>query len=233
MTKADYGRGLMAFWADIDSDYLLRYQQWHNCEHVPERVSTPGFRRGRRYRGLSGAAHFLMMYETDSPAVLASAPYMAKLDAPTPWTREALTRFRNPHRGIYSLAQAAGAEGAFCAPWLTALRFNLTGGAGPDEAGAWLAAMAAQPGVGRVQLWQADVATSGITTRERGIYGGTGPGEHLLLLVEADIPHAGQGDVLAAGDAAAPAFAARREEGLGHYWLEIYHHARDISGGAA
>lgn len=233
MMKADYGNGLMAFWADIDDDYVLRYQQWHNCEHVPERVSTPGFRRGRRYRDISGAPHFLMMYETESPATLGSAPYLAKLNSPTPWTKEALTHFRNPSRGIYALADSAGEEGAFCAVWLTALRFNLAQEAGAAAARDWLAAMAAQPGIGRVQLWRADVATSGIATSERKIYGGSAPGDHLLLLIEAERPHDAQGDVLGVADAAAPAFAARQGETIGCYWLELYHHSQEALGGVA
>lgn len=233
MAKADYGTGLMAFWSDIDDDYLLRYQQWHNCEHVPERVSTPGFLRGRRYRDVSCAPHFLMMYETESPATLGSEPYLAKLNNPTPWTKEALVHFRNPARGIYSLADTAGEEGEFCAGWLTSLRFNLAGDVGPDEARRWLEAMASRPAIGRVQLWRADVATSGIVTSERRIYGGSAAGDHLLLLVEAERPHDEQGDVLGAADAAVPALAARRDEILGRYWLEIYHHSQEARGDAA
>ncbi|PZQ45545.1 MAG: hypothetical protein DI556_22560 [Rhodovulum sulfidophilum] len=232
LTKPDYGTGLMAFWAEIDDEYLMRYQQWHNCEHVPERVSTPGFRRGRRYRCVSGAPHFLMIYETESPATLASAPYLAKLDAPTPWTREALTHFRDPARGIYALVEAAGEEGAFCAAWLTALRFEPTAEVAPGDMRAWLAAMAARPGVGRVQLWRADLAASGIVTSERRIYGGAAAGDHLLLLIEAETPGDAEGAVLAAGDAAVPALAAREAEIVGRYWLELYHHSPELAGHA-
>ena len=42
----DEPAGLMAFWADIDRDYESRFLEWHNCEHMPERVSVPGFREG-------------------------------------------------------------------------------------------------------------------------------------------------------------------------------------------
>lgn len=233
MTELDYGTGLMAFWSDIDDAYLMRYQQWHNCEHVPERVSTPGFRRGRRYRCASGIGHFLMMYETESPATLASEAYMAKLNAPTAWTKEALTHFQNPVRGIYSIAAQAGEEGQFCATWLTSLRFTLDGEARPEAVADWLDAMAARPGIGRVQLWRADVATSGIVTSERKIYGGSAAGDHLLLLIESMQPHEQQGDVLAAGDAAAPTLAARADAVLGRYWLELYHHSQDIYGSKA
>ena len=54
MTHAEPA-GLMAFWADIDTDYEMRFLEWHNCEHMPERVSVPGFCEGRRYRGIDYA----------------------------------------------------------------------------------------------------------------------------------------------------------------------------------
>ena len=67
-----HDNGLMAFWSDIDPDYVLQYQQWHNCEHIPERVTSPGFRRGCRYRAMDNRPHFLMFYETDTPNALAT-----------------------------------------------------------------------------------------------------------------------------------------------------------------
>ncbi|MQB08036.1 hypothetical protein DXT91_28790 [Agrobacterium tumefaciens] len=233
MTMPDYGTGLMAFWSDIDDDYLMRYQQWHNCEHMPERVSTPGFRRGRRFRCVTGAPHFLMMYETQSPATLASDSYMAKLNKPTQWTNEALTHFRNPYRGIYSKADQVGEEGAFCATWITSLRFTLREQTGEETMRDWLSAIASQSDIGRVQLWRADVATSAINTSERKIYGGPAAGDHLLLLIESMQPQQGGKAVLIAGGAAAPPSVSRADEVLGQYWLELYHHSQDIYGDAA
>lgn len=214
--------GLMAFWSDIDDDYVLRYQEWHNCEHVPERVAIPGFLRGRRYRDGSGAAHFLMMYETAATSVLSSDAYLAALNAPTDWTREALTHFRNPVRNIYSLLAGAGAPGAFCAPWLTALRFNA-----PDVEAAqgWVAAIASADGIDRAQLWAVDEAVSGIQTSERKIYGG-GPGEQqYLLLIEATCPGATTETALQAADRATPGMTSRTDVIPGQYWLEIFHEA--------
>lgn len=228
--KPEYGSGLMAFWADVEEAHVLFYQQWHNCEHIPERVSIPGFLRGRRYRDIGGAPHFLMMYETRDPSVLASDAYLARLNQPTEWTRKALSHFRNPSRGIYSLAESAGEEGPFCAGWLTTLRFSLDGGADSAQVRRWLSAMSAQPHIGRVQLWQADVAVSGIQTSERGIYGGSAPGDHLLLIIEASEPHAAQSDPLAAGDASVPELARRSHEMRGCYFLEIFHHSPAFSG---
>ena len=52
MTRSE---GLMVFWARIEPQNWLEYQQWHNCQHIPERVSIEGFHAGRRYRSAAGA----------------------------------------------------------------------------------------------------------------------------------------------------------------------------------
>ncbi|MBI5128615.1 MAG: hypothetical protein HZA66_04190 [Rhodopseudomonas palustris] len=215
------GVGLMAFWADIDPDYVLRYQQWHNCEHIPERVSIPGFREGRRYRTISDAPHFLMFYETDATSVLASAAYMAALNTPTDWTREALTHFRNPVRSIYTRLAAAGQAGPFTSPYVVSLRFDLPEGGEDDYAGAWIAAVGQSHGVSRARLWRADAAVSNIATSERKIYGG-GPGKQAYLaLIELELPPDQLPDPVAAGDAACA--VRRADEERGSYWLEIAH----------
>ncbi len=223
MTGVADATGLMAFWSDIDADYVLRFQEWHNCEHIPERVSIPGFLRGRRYRAEDGSPHFLMMYETQTPEVLSSDAYLAALNAPTEWTREALTHFRQPTRNIYRRLGATGVEGGFCAPWLTALRFNREGGMATSLVPGWLDAIAMAPEIGRVGLWAVDEAVSGIQTSERKIYGG-GPGEQqFLLLIETRTPHDVWREALSAADAAVPPAAERQHASFGRYWLEMFH----------
>ena len=223
--RVDDATGLMAFWSDIDADYLMRFQQWHNCEHVPERVSIPGFLRGRRYRAEDGQPHFLMMYETETPQVLSSEAYLAALNAPSDWTREALTHFRNPSRNIYFKTASAGQHGRFCAAWMTALRFNWNTPLCDEPCGAWLSAMASDDEVGRAQLWAVDEETSGIKTTERRIYGG-GPGaqQYLLLLEAAGAWPLGD-DILAKADDRVPQAGERCHEISARYWLEIFHEA--------
>jgi len=184
MTEAT---GMMAFWLDIEADYRMEFCRWHNCEHITERVGIPGFLGGRRYRGNGDAATFLVTYETETPGVLASDAYLARLNDPTPWTREALAQFRNPARNIYRLIDAAGDKPAVAAPYLATIRFNL---AGDDYTviaryrDKVLPALAAGADVARARLWQIDPEVSGMETAERRIYGG-GPGEQrYLLLVE-------------------------------------------------
>ncbi len=180
--------GLMAFWARIDAAYLDRFRQWHNSEHMPERVSIPGFLAGQRYLGHGTNDFFLMMYETRDPAVLAGADYLARLNAPTEWTRETLPHFREPVRNIYRRIVARGASDLFAAPCLVSVRFNADALDGKLVEG-----LAALPGVARTRLYEIDSDISGIQTSERKIYGG-GPGaQRYLLLVECAIGAGNEG----------------------------------------
>jgi hypothetical protein len=189
--------GLMAFWARIDADYLLRFQQWHNCEHVPERVSIPGFLRGRRYRDLEGAPFFLMFYETVDSTCLGSPPYLAALNSPTPWTKEALGHFREPARNVYTLRAQFGNAAANPAPYLTTMRFNLDAKLVEDLQSNWLSKIETLPAVRRVRLFEVDETITAITTSERKIYG-DGPGaQQYAVFVEANVPHAAWSDSVA------------------------------------
>lgn len=177
--------GLMAFWADIDDDYILSYQEWHNCEHVPERLSVPGFRHGRRFRGLGTAPMFLMSYETDSIDVFASEAYLARVNHPTPWTREALTHFRNASRNLLAQIAAVGAPGLLPSPYLHVERFNLPETQEPALL-AWLIdtilpRLSRLAAVQRARLYQVDEAIANLGTSERKIYGG-GPGQQKFVL---------------------------------------------------
>jgi len=186
-------KGLMGFWADIDPPYIQEYRRWHNCEHMLERVSIPGFISGRRYCGVGDAAMFFMYYETETPDVLASDAYHAALNSPTPWTGEALKHFRNPARNIYRLIESAGSALRDAQPFVATIRFNLAGNDASivqDYVSKTLPELAARPEFKRVRLWQVDEGISGIMTSERKIYGG-GPGsQKYLLLMElmAELP---------------------------------------------
>lgn len=223
------GLGLMAFWAEIDAPYVLRYQQWHNCEHIPERVSIPGFREGRRYRAINDEPRFLMFYETDSTNVLASDAYMAALNAPTSWTREALTHFHNPVRSVYSRIALAGHAGPFAAPYVTSLRFDLPEGGEELYAADWVKAIGAVAGVERIRLYRADAAVGSLMTSERKIYGG-GPGKQAYLALIEQTPKPSPAlDVIAEGDKVLTPSYPRANEACGIYWLEIAHRSSAIA----
>jgi len=179
--------GLMAFWADFDEPDIPALREWHNCQHMSERVNIQGFRLGRRYRGFDRAATFLMYYETETPEVLAGPHYRHALENPTDWTRRALTLFRNPARAIFGLVEEAGVQPAEPAFYLATLRFNLVG----DDAavlseyrGGVLPQLAARRGVTRVRLWENRRHITNLGSEESRIYG-SGPGrQRFALFVE-------------------------------------------------
>jgi hypothetical protein len=190
--------GMMAFWTDIDDGNLLEVQKWHNCEHMTERVSIPGFIVGRRYRGVEGAPTFFISYETRDADVLQSDAYLQALNNSTSWTRHALTFFKNNIRNIYSRIALNGDAPATEAPFNYVARFNLD--ADGDEqtlsrlTSDYLPAIAALPDVIRTRFYEIDEKISNIMTGEREIYGG-GPGQQkYLLVVETAIQFASRAD---------------------------------------
>jgi hypothetical protein len=219
--------GLMAFWADIDEDYVLRYQQWHNCEHVPERVSIPGFVEGRRYRDLGASSRFLMYYDTADAKVLSSEAYMAALNKPTNWTREALTHFKNPTRDIFHRIAMASKHFPFAAPYITSMRFDLPDGGEEIFTGAWLQVLTALKYVIRVRLYKADTDIGKMGTSESKVHGG-GPGKQTyLVLIEQSLPHIETGSAIAHADSQTKERVQRGSEQIGEYWLEMAHTKRE------
>ncbi|MHA1278085.1 MAG: hypothetical protein ACTSQI_05675 [Candidatus Helarchaeota archaeon] len=178
-------RGLMAFWTDIDENHILEVQKWHNCEHMTERVSIPGFLVGRRYRGVDNAHTYLMYYETKDTSILRSEPYLYALNNSTPWTKKSLTFFKNNIRNIYELIAFEGTPAATEAPFLYTIRFNIEA---TQESpvinwlkSVYLHEISALSNVYRCRLFQIDEEISNLVTGERGIYGG-GPGQQKYLL---------------------------------------------------
>ncbi len=225
-------KGLMAFWADIDAPYVLQYQQWHSCEHIPERVSIPGFLVGRRYRAMDDAPRFLMLYETEGPQVLTSDAYMAALNKPTEWTREALTHFRKPVRTVYSILAGQGSGAGLTAPYVRTMRFDLSAADAEETLDGWAASVADTPGVKRARVWKSDAAGSDVATSERAIYGG-GPGKQAFVaLIEFSGPP--QDDPIAAADTEHPNVAqSRLDAETETFWLEVAHRAPALTGDIA
>lgn len=179
--------GLMAFWADFEPRDIEALRQWHNCEHMSERVNIPGFLRGRRYRGFDSAATFLMYYETQSPDVLTSPAYQAALNSPTAWTKETLKLFRNPSRAIFELVDESGQKPTEPAFFLTTIRFDIAGDRSQvvrafRESG--LPAIAAQDHVIRARLWENQKSITGIQTKESSIYGKNAGDQQFVVFVE-------------------------------------------------
>lgn len=180
------GSGAVAIWHDIAPEGRAEFYAWHGREHMPERVRIPGFRRGRRYIAARGAPEFFNLYETASPAVVVGADYLARLNAPTPWTVATVRHFRNVARSLCEVAATAGeGQGGLMATFHYAL---------PDGAAAThrarlkahiVPAVAAEPGIAGCHLLVADEAASAVETAEKKVRAQKNLVPQWILLVEA------------------------------------------------
>jgi hypothetical protein len=142
--------GILAVFNDCAPEGRQHFETWYTREHLQERVGVPGFRFGRRYELLTGGdRQFCAFYEVDEPAVLNSHVYIGRLNDPTPWTRQAMTSFRNMVRTVCDVRAAAGDLIGAHAVILRADEAMLPTAAATD----WVTELAVQEGIARVELW--------------------------------------------------------------------------------
>jgi hypothetical protein len=214
------GQGVVAIWNDVAPEGRAEFYEWHNREHMPERVGIPGFLRGRRWRAMSGAAEYFTLYEAESTAVLAGPHYLERLNNPTPATRHVIpSYFRNMVRGVCHVHFSAGVGigGA-----VATLRLGSTPGHEAElerRIAEGLSAIAAMPMVTGAHLCAADRDASTIATTERKSHGAAVP--DWLVMIEATAPdHANEAcEALLAADLRKS--GARDEMQRGLYRLEI------------
>jgi hypothetical protein len=180
------GGAVLLIWNDVAPGGDAEFNHWHIREHLPERVGLPGFLRGRRYVAEAGAPRYFTLYETESLAILAGGPYVARLNEPTPWTRTALPLFRNTNRTACRVGATLG-HGVGGA--LATVRLGPAEGR-QDELRGWLIAttlpaLVDRPGVVGASLCEADLAATRVPTAERGLRHGEDEVARWVLLVEA------------------------------------------------
>ncbi|HLX81035.1 MAG TPA: hypothetical protein VKS43_10660 [Burkholderiales bacterium] len=93
---------------DVVPDAIEEHDDWHTHEHLPERLSIPGFLRGSRWTALSGQPRYFVMYEVEELGTLASTAYLERLNNPTPWTAKMMTHYRGMTRGLCSVTGGFG-----------------------------------------------------------------------------------------------------------------------------
>lgn len=89
------GDAAVAMWWNVDEGDRVEFHEWHSKEHLPERLGIPGFRRGSRWQSATDGG-FFVLYELASYDTLTSPSYLARLNAPTPWS----TKMMPLHRGM-------------------------------------------------------------------------------------------------------------------------------------
>jgi len=89
-------KGLLLTMTEPPPEMDEEFNAWYDSEHLPERLSIPGFISARRWvdRGAPvGSGKYLATYELERPQVLETAAYLAHVgDNFTPWSKRCLSR---------------------------------------------------------------------------------------------------------------------------------------------
>lgn len=152
------GSGAMILAFDMAPEALSDFDEWYTREHLPERLSVPGFLRGTRWTATSGSPRYFAMYEVKEVGILASPPYLDRLNSPTPWTTKMMAHFRGMTRGF------CGVTGSFgVGLGMSGLLLRFKPEAGKEAAlrswltGEILPGLAKQPGLTSAHLFESKI----------------------------------------------------------------------------
>lgn len=161
---------------DVAPQAIAEHDEWHTHEHLPERLSIPGFLRGTRWVALQGQPGYVVLYEVEQLATLESQAYLERLNHPTPWTARMMPHYRGMARGLCAVLRSVGL-GMGHVGLLTRFR------PAPDAQARlldWLdkevlPGLAKRAGIGSVHLLQGSLAPQMThEQRLRGVDGGVG-----------------------------------------------------------
>jgi hypothetical protein len=176
------GQGFLAIWSDVERENLTDYRHWLTREHTTERVTTRGFLGTRVFRAdRSDIERFFILYELETPEVLDGPAYLARLNAPTPWSQRIMPQLGNFIRGGGAITARAGrGEGSTIA----ALRIDRLPQA-PQQLADRIAAL---DGIAAVQIGATDLARTSVPTVEKGMRKDEGVFAGLLVIEALDAP---------------------------------------------
>jgi hypothetical protein len=112
------GKAAVAMWWDISADVRADWEEWHTCEHMPERLGIPGFLRGSRW---VNEGSYFVLYETAALEVVMAGAYLERLNNPTPWSRQMMPHHRNMVR---SLCTVRAHHGRGLGQFMASVRFS-------------------------------------------------------------------------------------------------------------
>jgi hypothetical protein len=171
------GAGYLAIWSDLTPEDETDWAHWITREHAAERVGVNGFLACRIFRAIGMAVNrYFILYELENDNVVGNPDYLARLNAPTPWSQRIMPKLRGFARGGGRIAASAGiGQGGIVAP----LRL--------DAALSWDAAtvaaeLARLDRIIAVRVLLTDIAQTSIKTREKGMRSNDGSFAALLLI---------------------------------------------------
>jgi hypothetical protein len=171
------GAGYLAIWSDLSPEDETDWAHWITREHAAERVGIDGFLACRIFRALGTAANrYFILYELADENVVGGPAYLARLNAPTPWSQRIMPKLGNFARGGGRIAASAGlGQGGIVAP----LRLD----AGPSfDAAALTAELAQLDRIIAARVLLTDIAKTSIKTNEKGMRSNDGSFAALLLI---------------------------------------------------
>ena len=177
------GNAAVAIWCDVAFEIKDEYDDWHAHEHMPERLSIPGFLRGTRWVSTDGRNAYCMLYEAQEEATVTGGRYLERLNDPTPWSRKMMAHHRNMVR---SLCRVRARFGAGLGQFLLSVRCSPE----PQErAGleSWLCAellpgIPARKGCVTAHFLQNIPARSASPTAEQKLRGGDAAADWIVLI---------------------------------------------------
>lgn len=161
------GKAALAMWWDMAPAARADFEHWHAHEHFPERLRIPGFRRASRWRAAGGGEGVFVLYELEDHGVLSSPSYLARLNAPTPWSTRLMPQHRNMVRSQCRVLESRGGSMAG-----HALTVRLSPAPGRDQAlrsalQALAAELAGQPGLAGLHLLRHETPAIAQTTEQK------------------------------------------------------------------
>jgi hypothetical protein len=103
------GEAAMLLSFDVAPEAIVEHDDWHTHEHLPERLTIPGFLRGSRWIAEQGQPRYFVIYEVEGLDILASAAYLERLNNPTAWTTKMMVHYRGMTRGFCTVTDSFGA----------------------------------------------------------------------------------------------------------------------------
>lgn len=161
------GKAVLAMWWDVSPESRPELEHWHAHEHFAERLALPGFLRASRWTAVDEGEGFFVMYELEDHSVLASAPYVARLNAPSPWSTRMMPLHRRMVRCQCKVLQSHGAVTARHALTIRLAPVEAQAEALQRALGELAAAASRQPGLVGLHLVRHEAPALAVTAEQQ------------------------------------------------------------------